>query len=156
VTNVLMYFLIVVEAIVSFMLIGIILIQKTKSQGMGLAFGSGMGESLFGSQVGNVLTKATVVLSIIFLINTTLLAMLGAGRRTSSVTDSITDTMPAMPAPAEMPQEPSPIVDASPAMMPQEPVHVAPMAAPAAEAVAAPVDVPAPSEAEGQMPPAAQ
>ena len=47
--------LVVVEIVSAVLLIGVILIQKTKSQGMGLAFGSGMGESLFGAQIGNVI-----------------------------------------------------------------------------------------------------
>lgn len=86
--TVLTYVLITVEVICSIMLLGVILIQRTKSQGMGLAFGGAMGESIFGAQMGNVLTRTTVVLAVIFLVTTTLLAMLGA-RETggSSVVD---------------------------------------------------------------------
>ena len=67
----------IIEVLCSAMLLGVILIQKTKSQGVGLAFGAGMGESLFGAQMGNVLTKTTVILAILFLVNTTLLAIVG-------------------------------------------------------------------------------
>jgi protein translocase SecG subunit len=43
---------------------------------MGMAFGAGVGESLFGAQVGNVLTRITIILGIVFLVNTTLLGLL--------------------------------------------------------------------------------
>lgn len=65
------------EAILGVLLIGIILIQKAKGGGLGLAFGGG-GESLFGSRAGNVLTKGTVVLAIAFMANTVGLAILYA------------------------------------------------------------------------------
>ena len=98
--GILTYFLITVEVICSIMLLGVILIQRSKSQGMGLAFGGAMGESIFGAQMGNVLTRATVVLAVIFLVTTTLLAMLGArDTGASSVVDGAPAPMaaPAMP-----------------------------------------------------------
>lgn len=103
--------LIVVEVVSAVLLIGVILIQKTKSQGMGLAFGSGMGESLFGAQIGNVITKITVTLAIVFLVNTALLAVLQAGARGGSVTDSI-----AVQAPVPPPQQPPPMPQAPPSI----------------------------------------
>lgn len=66
--------LVAVEVIISIMLIGIVLIQRTKGQGAGLSFGNGA-EAIFGAQMGNVLTRTTVILGILFLINTTILAM---------------------------------------------------------------------------------
>ena len=66
--------LILIEIVCSILLIVIILLQRSKSEGLGLAFGSQMGESLFGAQAGNVLVKATVWLGIIFMVNTTVLA----------------------------------------------------------------------------------
>lgn len=58
--------------------------QRTKSQGIGLAFGSGIGESVFGTGAVNVLMKITIVLSIIFLINTTLLGLIWTKTRIQS------------------------------------------------------------------------
>jgi preprotein translocase subunit SecG len=147
--TVLTYLLTFIEVLVSLLLLGIILIQRTKSQGMGLAFGSGMGESLFGAQVGNVLTKTTVVLAIIFLVNTTLLAMIGAGHRAGgSVTDTVKSVAPAMPAPvpASTPVAP-PVVDVPPAMAPTQPAGELPQ-----------VDVPVavPPQAEAASPSAPQ
>ena len=93
--NIVWYLLIVVEILAALLLIGVVLIQKTKSQGMGLAFGAGMGESLFGAQVGNVLTKVTVMLAAIFLANTTVLAYLSRNRAEGeSVTSKVEASSP--------------------------------------------------------------
>ena len=96
------YLLVVIEVLCSILLIGVILLQRTKAQGAGLAFGAGVGESLFGSQVGNVLTRTTVVLGVVFLVNTALLGVLMPGRRRVSVADRIKET----PAPAATPAVP--------------------------------------------------
>lgn len=103
--DILRYFLLVIEAVCCLLLIGVILLQRSKGQGLGLAFGAGVGESLFGAQLGNVLTKTTVILAIIFLVNTTILSLLGFGRRPKSVADTIPATAPpaAAPVPSEMP-----------------------------------------------------
>jgi preprotein translocase subunit SecG len=69
---------IVVEVLSCFLLIGLILLQKSKSEGLGLAFGAGAGESLFGARAGNVLSKATVVVGIAFMANTLFLGVLFA------------------------------------------------------------------------------
>ena len=108
---VLRFILVFIEVASSLLLIGVILLQKTKSQGIGMAFGAGMGEALFGARVGNVLTRATVILSVVFLVNTTILAYVGASRRVSSVADKSSPSAPArtpmrapgMPQPAPAP-----------------------------------------------------
>jgi preprotein translocase subunit SecG len=137
--QVLTYLLIFVEVVVSFLLIGVILLQKTKGQGVGLTFGAAMGESLFGARVGNVLTRTTVVLGVIFLINTTALAFLGGGRRVRSVADSI-KVSPQQPPPLTAAPTPESAVD-MPASLPDEPVATFPVdmtAEPAADVVPAP------------------
>ena len=102
------YILVIIEIITCFLLVTIILLQKTKAHGAGMAFGAAMGESLFGAQTGNILTKATVVLTIIFLLNTTILAVLNP-----RIGGSVTDTVPvrtrssAMPQTARAPQTPA-------------------------------------------------
>lgn len=81
--SILIGFLIVAEILVSILLILVILIQPSKSGGLGgAAFGGGggMGEQLFGARTGNVMTKATVVLATVFLLNTLLLAFLYSQR----------------------------------------------------------------------------
>ena len=95
--------LIVLEIVCCLLLIGAVLLQKSKGQGMGLAFGAGMGEQLFGAHAGNVLTKATVILAIAFLLNTTALTLLGSHGRRGSIGDGIQAAppagAPAVPAP---------------------------------------------------------
>ena len=51
-----------IEVVVCLMLIGLVLIQRSKGEGISSAFGGGMGESIFGANVGNVVTRTTVVL----------------------------------------------------------------------------------------------
>lgn len=98
--------LILIEIICSILLIVIILLQRSKNEGLGLAFGSQMGESLFGARAGNVLVKATVWLGIIFLVNTTVLAKIySKGTSQSLISGS---SLPApmarqVPAPAGVP-----------------------------------------------------
>jgi preprotein translocase subunit SecG len=95
------YFLIFIQVVVGLLLIGVILLQKSKSQGIGTAFGGGMGESLFGSQIGNVLTKITVGLALVFMINSVTITYIKSRRaqRDPSVTErSVPQETPTVPA----------------------------------------------------------
>ena len=76
-------FLYALEVIVCFLLGGVILLQKPKEGGLGVSFGGGMGEALFGAQMGNVLTKSTIILGIVFLLNTLTLSRLTSHSGTS-------------------------------------------------------------------------
>ncbi len=105
--------LIILEAACSLALIGLILLQKSKDGGLGMAFGSGGNDSLFGARAGNVLTKATVVIGIVFLVNTLVLGVLFAGSSDESLVEKNLSAQPvpmeqtAMPQiPAEMPEMP--------------------------------------------------
>lgn len=96
--------LLVVEVLVSLLLIAIILVQKTKSEGLGLAFGSGMGETLFGSRAGNVLTRMTIVLAVVFLANTVLLGIVFSGASLGGGSSLMETSVPAQQgAPAQAP-----------------------------------------------------
>lgn len=109
IASILRNILVAVEVISAILLIAVILIQRTKSQGLGLAFGTGMGESLFGAQMGNVITRITVVLAIVFLVNTTLLALTHSGRVQRSVTEqAMTPAATPAPAPARTPGDMAP------------------------------------------------
>ena len=81
--------LIVVEVLSCLMLIGLVLLQKSKSEGLGMAFGAGAGESLFGARAGNVLSKATVFLGVVFMSNTLVLGILFA-QAEKTVMDKVT------------------------------------------------------------------
>jgi preprotein translocase subunit SecG len=132
--DILRYLLVFVEVVCSALLLGVILIQKTRSQGMGLAFGAGMGESLFGAQMGNVLTKATVILAIVFLSNTIVLAWMGArvGGRTS-----VTEIVEAEPLPGGQPGMPG----GTPAPVPEIPPVADVPAVPVTDLPAVPVPI---------------
>ena len=89
---------IVIEVICCLLLTGLILLQRSKSEGLGLAFGASAGESLFGARAGNVLSKATVVLGITFMASTLVLGVLYA-KQEASLMDSAGDvTVPAASA----------------------------------------------------------
>ena len=68
--------LIGVQVISCFLLVAVILLQKSKGGGGlgGAAFGGGFSDSIFGSRAGNVLTKATIFLAVTFLVNTLVLS----------------------------------------------------------------------------------
>ena len=98
---------IVVEVLCCLLLIGLVLLQKSKSEGLGLAFGAGAGEALFGARAGNVLSNATVVLGIVFMANTLLLGILFAQQE-----KTIMDGAPApMAQPAAMQSQPVDALD---------------------------------------------
>ena len=146
----LLYVLAFVEILTSFFLISAILIQKTKAQGAGLAFGASMGESLFGSQAGNFLTRTTVILAVIFLANTVLLGMVGSRRTATSVVDRVAGKEAPVPQPRAQPQPPAaPAPGGAPMAAPDfgapAPAPVAELPAPVAPAPATPLPAPAPA-----------
>jgi len=103
--------LIILEAACCLSLVGLILLQKTKDGGLGMAFGGGGNDSLFGARAGNVLTKATVGIGIVFLMNTLILGMLFAGSASESTVEK--ELSAQRPAPVEMPAVPEiPVVPA--------------------------------------------
>ncbi len=68
-----------VVVIVALLLIGLVLIQQSKTGGFGSTFG-GVGESVFGAQAVNHLSKLTVILTTVFFILTLLLAAISGQR----------------------------------------------------------------------------
>ncbi|VGO22939.1 preprotein translocase subunit SecG [Pontiella sulfatireligans] len=95
---------VVVEVLCCLLLIGLVLLQKSKSEGLGLAFGAGAGESLFGARAGNVLSKITVVIGVVFMASTLVLGILFS-QQDSTLMDSAAPLMPqgqAMQAPLEL------------------------------------------------------
>ena len=156
--------LLIVEVLAAFLLVVVILAQKSKDQGLGMAFGSGMGESLFGSRAGNVLTRMTITLAAVFMLTTIALGILFA--RGKSGSGSVMDRAASQPmapaAPLAPAQAPAP-------MMPNEEPVALPVEAPSApmelqmgaggelapaEAPAAPAETPAAEPAaEGEPAP---
>ncbi len=75
-----------IEVVCCLLLIVLILLQRSKNEGLGLAFGASAGEALFGARAGNVLTKATVIFGITFLVSTLVLGYLfSAGNSKSKI-----------------------------------------------------------------------
>lgn len=101
--------LIILEAACSLALIGLILLQKSKDGGLGLAFGAGGNDSLFGARAGNVLTKATVGIGIVFLVNTLVLGVMFAGSAGESLVDKKLSTQPVPMEQAPVSQVPAEI-----------------------------------------------
>ena len=74
------------QVVVSVLLILIVLLQFGKGAEVGLM--QGTGDAVFsGSQKGNIMTKITVVLSILFLGNSILLARIQSGKSVESILD---------------------------------------------------------------------
>lgn len=119
----------VLEVVVCLLLIGVILMQRSKGEGaVGLSFGGGMGEALFGAQMGNVLTRATVILGFVFLTNTLILSILSARKEGRSLMEGA--ALPAASMPAAMP--PSDFGGPGEASVPMAPASEAPVPVPVA------------------------
>jgi preprotein translocase subunit SecG len=123
--------LIIIEVVCSLLLIGLIMIQKSRSEGLGLAFGAGMGETLFGSRAGNILTKLTIAFGIVFLANTLFLALVYANPQQKSL----------------MARERGTAAAQAPMTSPTAPGQPPPGVAPTLPAGAIPVTVPSPDAA---------
>lgn len=138
--------LILVEVVTCVLLVGVILLQRSKNEGMGgMAMGAGMGEQLFGSRAGNVLTRTTIILACIFMGCTTLLAVLSAGGvQKQSIVEKKAAAAAKTPQPisAPAPQAPSPMA----------PAPAAPVESAAPQTVTIPVATPAPAPAPEAAP----
>ena len=98
--EVLMTILYALVIVVALLLAALILIQPSKSGGFGAVFG-GVGESVFGARAGSHLTKATVVLTVIFfLLALTLASLIGHSRSGKSLVTEVADEPVVQKAPA--------------------------------------------------------
>ncbi len=69
-----------IHIVVCLLMVTIILMQRSKQEGLGAAFGGGITDSMFGAQTSQVLVRATVWLAILFFGLTIILARLYATR----------------------------------------------------------------------------
>jgi len=125
--------LLFVHVLVCLMIVGIVLMQRPKNEGLGAAFGAGTTDALFGAQTSNVLASITRWLTGIFFVLTLVLSSLYArqGREKTGVEQRLQES--AQPVPSALPTLPTVPVDGA-----------APSAAPSAPAVA-PLVPPTPS-----------
>ena len=80
--------LMVFHAIISVLLIVLVLLQFGKGAEAGLISGGASDAVFSGSQKGNILSRATVVLSVLFMANSILLARIQSNKTSSSILDS--------------------------------------------------------------------
>ncbi|MBI1949901.1 MAG: preprotein translocase subunit SecG [Acidobacteria bacterium] len=97
--------LIVLHVIVCFILIMVVLLQSGKAADLAGAFGGGGSQTALGSRgAATVLTKATTIAAVLFMMTSLGLALLGSRRSGESVLDEAAppaaQTAPAAPAPA--------------------------------------------------------
>lgn len=94
-----------VEVAVALLMVAVVMLQPPKDQsgGMGATFGGGFGEEVFGGHTGNVLSRTTVVLGILLILNSLGIAyLMRGGVKASSLADR------QAPTPVEAPAEPHP------------------------------------------------
>ncbi len=143
-TNILIDVLLVVYVIDCLFMGLVILMQRSKQEGLGAAFGGGMMSDTFGAQTSQVLVKATVWAAILFFILSISLARLYSARATMMEKGSpvqqelLKPVTPITPAPSA----------AQPMVMPASPTNampqvVAPIAPGSAKAPASPKTSPA-------------
>ncbi len=86
--------IIVAHLLIAFAIVGLIMLQQGKGADMGASFGAGSSQTLFGSEGGgNVLTKATAWLVVLFFATSFSLALLVNKR--SSALDELDLAIPA-------------------------------------------------------------
>lgn len=111
--SILLGLLFIVEIVIALLMVGVVMLQPPKdpSGGMGSAFGGGFGEEVFGGRTGNVLTRATVVLGVLLILNSLAITMLMRGKVSDS---SLTTSALSAEAPAEAPVEQAPLAPVMP------------------------------------------
>lgn len=87
-------FLIVVHVIVSLVLIAVILLQAGRGGSLAETFGGGAAQSIFGTSASKVLTKATTVCAVTFILTSIALGILSA-RKSESLMKSAPVSIPA-------------------------------------------------------------
>lgn len=133
--SILINILVAFHVLVCLLMVGVVLMQRPKNEGLGAAFGGGMTENIFGAQTTHVLQKFTVWLGIVFFALTLLLAILYAKRGTGETV--IQKELLSQPVPATTPV----VVTTEPVAV--EEVVVEATEAPAAEAPAPEAPAPA-------------
>ena len=81
------------------LLIIIVLRQSSKSEGLSGAFGAGGGQAIFGTRTGDILTRTTTALAILFMVTSLVLARLSTNRGESLV-EGLAATEESVPGPS--------------------------------------------------------
>lgn len=89
--------LLVVQVIIAIGLIGMVLIQRSDSDGFGLGSGSG-NNLLSGRSAASAMTRVTAIFAALFIINSLVLAVLAAREKTSSIVETIEQQQSEIPS----------------------------------------------------------
>jgi len=130
-----------VQVFTSFVIVGLVLLQRGKGAEAGAGFGAGASGTVFGARgATTALSRATAVFAAIFMINSLALAYLGtSSSRQQEVQKTILDEA-ATPPPKPVPATGS----SAPASVPATPPPAAPAPTPTPTPVPAPAPAPAP------------
>lgn len=97
------HILLVIHVIIATSLIGVVLIQRSDTDGFGLGSGSG-GNFMTGRAAASLLTRTTAILATLFIVNSLLLGIVAARGGEGSIVESITaeeQAKPSMPLAVE-------------------------------------------------------
>lgn len=135
--------LLVIQLLLATALIGVVLLQRSDSDGFGLGSGGGS-NFLSGRTTANLMTRTTAILAALFIINSLILSIVASNQGKESIVDVVEKHGPA-PAVAT-PAAATPVV-------PQVPLAgAAPEAKPEVKAEAPPVAKPQPKPAKKSAP----
>ena len=105
-----------VQVFASFVIVGLVLLQRGKGAEAGAGFGAGASGTVFGARgATTALSRATAVFAAIFMINSLALAYLG----TSASGSSAPSPVPATAPPAAPAQSPAPAPTPAPVPVPK-------------------------------------
>ncbi len=88
--------LLVVQVVIAVALIGMVLIQRSDSDGFGLGGGSG-NNLLSGRSTANLMTRTTAILATLFIVNSLALSVIAARGHTPSLVETIEKQQSANP-----------------------------------------------------------
>ena len=88
--------ILVFHVVCCILLIVIVLMQSSKDEGLAGAFGAGGGQAIFGSRTGDVLTRATTALAIVFMVTSLVLARMST-HRGDAIVNGLARTQEAVP-----------------------------------------------------------
>jgi preprotein translocase subunit SecG len=105
--------IIVIHILSAVAIVGLVLIQQGKGADMGASFGSGASQTIFGSAgTGNVLTKSTTWLAVLFFITSLSLAVVARNRADAGIEVESLLANPEAAAAAVLPATDVPVVAA--------------------------------------------
>jgi preprotein translocase subunit SecG len=109
---VVIHVLTVIHLMIALALIGVVLLQRSEGGGLGIGSSGGMGSFMTARGTGNLLTRTTVILAVLFLLTSIVLAKFSIP---TGEPRSIIDTLAPVTGPATTPAPGTPAAPATPA-----------------------------------------